>query len=95
MREINAGLITEAIARLCVDANRNLPGDVACALHQAAEAESFAPARDILDLLVRNEAIARETQMPICQDTGMAVDFADVGQEVHISATSRRRFMRV
>ena len=85
MREINAGLITEAIARLCVEANRNLPGDVACALHQAAEAESFAPARDILDLLVRNEAIARDTQMPICQDTGMAVVFADVGQEVHIS----------
>lgn len=85
MREINAGLITETIARLCVEANRNLPGDVACALHQAAEAEHFAPARDILDLLVRNEAIARQTQMPICQDTGMAVVFADVGQEVHIT----------
>ena len=85
MREINAALITETIARLCVEANRNLPGDVACALHQAAEAEPFAPARDILDLLVRNEAIARDTQMPICQDTGMAVVFADVGQEVHIT----------
>ena len=43
------------------------------------------PARDILDLLVKNEGIARETQMPICQDTGMAVVFADVGQEVHIA----------
>lgn len=85
MREINAGLITEAIARLCVEANRNLPGDVCAALHQAAHNETFAPARGILELLVRNEAIARETQMPICQDTGMAIVFADVGQEVHIS----------
>ena len=85
MREINAGLITEAIARLCVEANRNLPGDVCAALHQAAHNETFAPARGILELLVRNEAIARDTQMPICQDTGMAVVFADVGQEVHIS----------
>jgi len=84
IREINASLIAEAIARLCIEANRNLPADVCCALHQAAQDEPFAPARDILDLLVRNEGIARETQMPICQDTGMAVVFADVGQDVHI-----------
>ena len=69
MRELNASLITEAVARLCVEANRNLPQDVACALRNAAQDEPFAPARDILDLLVRNEAIARQTQMPICQDT--------------------------
>jgi len=85
MREINASLITETIARLCVEANRNLPDDVCAALHQAAKDEPFAPARDILDLLVRNESIARETCMPICQDTGMAIVFADVGQEVHIA----------
>lgn len=84
MREINATLIAETIARLCVEANRNLPADVCAALHQAAQDEPFAPARDILDLLVKNEGIARETQMPICQDTGMAVVFADVGQDVHI-----------
>ena len=85
MREISASLITETIARLCVEANRNLPGDVCAALHQAAKDEPFAPARDILDLLVRNEVIARESCMPICQDTGMAIVFADVGQEVHIT----------
>lgn len=84
MREISASLITETIARLCAEANRNLPGDVCAALHQATQEEPFQPARDILDLLVKNEGIARETQMPICQDTGMAVVFADVGQEVHI-----------
>ena len=85
MREIQASLITETIARLCVEANRNLPEDVCAALHQAAENEPFAPARDILDLLVKNEGIARSTCMPICQDTGMAVVFADVGQDVHIA----------
>nr|MBR4280668.1 fumarate hydratase [Clostridia bacterium] len=85
MREISAALITETVARLCVEANRNLPDDVCAALRQAAEEEAFAPARDILDLLVKNEGIARSTCMPICQDTGMAVVFAEVGQEVHIA----------
>ena len=84
IREIDASLITETVARLCVEANRNLPADVCSSLHQSAKDEPFAPARELLDLLVRNEAIARQTQMPICQDTGMAVVFADIGQEVHI-----------
>lgn len=87
MREISAGLIMQTIARLCIEANRNLPGDVTCALQSAARTEPFAPARDILDLLVRNEEIARSTRMPICQDTGMAVVFADVGQEVYITGS--------
>ncbi len=85
MREIDASLISQTIAELCVTANRHLPGDIAAALRTAASDEPFAPARDILNLLVRNEAVARETCMPICQDTGMAVVFADVGQDVHIT----------
>ncbi|MBP3648655.1 MAG: fumarate hydratase [Clostridia bacterium] len=84
MREIQASLITETIARLCIEANRNLPKDVACALHQAEASEPFAPAKDILSLLTKNEQIARDTQMPICQDTGMAIVYAEVGQDVHI-----------
>ena len=84
MREVNASLITETIARLCMEANRNLPADVCSALRAAATQEPYAPAKALLDILVRNEAIARETQMPICQDTGMAIVFADVGQDVHI-----------
>ena len=84
MREISAAEITETVARLCVEANRHLPGDVACALRTAEKTEPFAPARELLALLGRNERIARETDMPICQDTGMAVVFAQVGQEVHI-----------
>ena len=83
MKTVNAQTITETIAHLCIDANRNLPKDVAAALHQAEENEPFAPAKDLLSLLTKNEQIARTTQMPICQDTGMAVVFAEVGQEVH------------
>lgn len=85
MREISSAEISQAVARLCVEANRNLPADVCNALLQASAQEPYAPARDILDLLVRNERIARETRMPVCQDTGMAVVFADVGQDVHIT----------
>ncbi len=84
MRNIDASLITQTIAALCIRANRDLPQDVADALHTAAASEPFAPAREILDLLARNEGVARQTCMPICQDTGMAVVFADVGQDVHI-----------
>lgn len=84
MREIHASLITDTVARLCIEANRNLPQDVACALHRAESDEPFAPAKDLLSLLTKNEKIARETQMPICQDTGMAIVYAEVGQDVHI-----------
>ena len=84
MRIIPASLITETIRRLCIEANRNLPDDIACALRCARVSEPFAPAQGILDILVRNEQIARETQMPVCQDTGMAVVYAEVGQDVHI-----------
>ena len=87
MREISAERIAETVARLCVEANRNLPQDVACALHRAEETEPFAPAKDLLGLLRQNERIARESSMPNCQDTGMAVVFAEVGQEVHITGS--------
>ena len=84
MREIASELITKTVERLCVEANRCLPGDVSCALRCAEESEPFAPAKDLLTLLTRNEQIARESCMPICQDTGMAIVFAEVGQDVHI-----------
>ena len=84
MKIIHASDITATVKRLCIEANRNLPGDVACALRTAEACEPFAPAKDLLTILCRNEQIARDTQMPICQDTGMAIVFAEVGQEVHI-----------
>ena len=85
MREIHAGEITAAVKALCISANRNLPGHVAQALRFYEAQEPFAPARDILSLLCENEQIARSTCMPICQDTGMAIVFAEVGQDAHIT----------
>ena len=85
MRDITAARITEAVAALCVRANRELPEDIAQALRACEQSEPFAPARALLQILSENEQIARQTQMPICQDTGMAVVFAEIGQEVHIT----------
>ena len=87
MRTIEAEQITKTIAELCVCACRELPEDVAAALKQAAETEPFAPAAELLRLLDENQRIARETAMPICQDTGMAVVFAEIGQDVHIEGS--------
>lgn len=84
MREIHAAQITAAVKELCICANRNLPADVAEALRTFRQQEPFTPAQDVLDILIQNEGLARSTCMPICQDTGMAVVFAGVGQEAHI-----------
>lgn len=85
MREIDASRVTEAVATLCVEANCFLAEDVRCALCAAEKQEPFDPAREILHILCQNEEIARRERMPICQDTGMAVVFAEVGQDVHIT----------
>ena len=85
MREIAASAIADAVADLCVRANTELPDDVARAMRRARETETWAPACGILDILRENAEIAYREHMPICQDTGMAVVFADVGQDAHIS----------
>ncbi|HUS79613.1 MAG TPA: fumarate hydratase [Armatimonadota bacterium] len=82
MREIDAGLVTEAIEELCVLTNTELPADVLAALERARDLETSATAREILDQLLRNAQIACQTRVPLCQDTGVAVVFADIGQEV-------------
>lgn len=84
MRTIQAAEVTQAVRTLCIEANRHLPQDVAQALRTFRQEEPYAPAQALLELLIRNEEIARRTAMPICQDTGMAVVYAEVGQEVHI-----------
>ena len=84
MREINGEAISQAVARLCMSANRNLPEDVRACITRSREQEPWEPARGILDRIVENYEIAEEEQLPICQDTGVACVFLDVGQEVHI-----------
>lgn len=84
MREIAAQEIANAVARLCVEANRVLPADLESLIGERAEQETGETAKAILCDLCRNLDAAREMAVPICQDTGMAVVFAEVGQEVHI-----------
>lgn len=84
MRVIEASAITAAVRQACIDANIDLPEDIAAALHHCRACEPYAPAQGMLDILCENEQIARKCRMPICQDTGMAVVFAEIGQDVHI-----------
>ena len=84
MREIKAAAVTEAVAALCIEANAHLPADVEAALAAARAAEPWPLAKHTLGLLEKNLEMADQCALPICQDTGMAVVFAEVGQEVHI-----------
>ena len=88
MREIPVSRITETNKKLVISANRHLPWDVACALEESCANEPYAPAQRLLEILKTNSNAARETQMPICQDTGMAVIFMEIGQEVHLTGGS-------
>lgn len=85
MREIPVDRITEAVRDLCIKANIELGEDVVNALKTALEKEESPAGKDILYRLLENAQIAREHKIPICQDTGYAVVFAEVGQEVHIT----------
>ena len=84
MSEIKANAITRAVAQLCISANRNLPADVRACIAVGREQEPWTPAREILDRIVENYKIAEENALPICQDTGAACVFLEIGQEVHI-----------
>jgi fumarate hydratase subunit alpha len=88
MRTIDASQITAAVAKLAVDANYYLSDDMRGALETAREQEESPLGKTILGQLVENACIARDEQVPICQDTGMAVVFVEVGQEVHITGGS-------
>jgi len=85
MREIEASRITEEVARLCMEANFELEDDVQKALEKAHEAEESPAGKEVLRQIIENSGIARSEKIPMCQDTGLAVIFAEVGQDVHIA----------
>lgn len=87
MREIMADEIVSTVAELCIRACTLLPGDVDAALEKAGRTERFPKAREILGVLSENADIARNTGIPICQDTGTAVVFVDLGQDVHVQGS--------
>ena len=84
MRTIRAAAITETVAKLCIQANTHLPADIVAALDAARQSEPWPLARETLGLLWDNLGLAEEKNLPICQDTGMACVFVELGQEVHI-----------
>lgn len=84
MRNIDAKLIEDTVARLCIEANLCLPDDVTAAIERAENEEPWDGAKKILSLLGDNVRIASEKMLPVCQDTGMACVFLELGQDVHI-----------
>ena len=88
MRSIHVDEISRNIKEMCIEANYYLSDDMKNALYKAADQEENPLGCQILNQLKENLAIAGEEQIPICQDTGMAVVFAEVGQDVHIEGGS-------
>ena len=83
MRELDVSVVRDAVARLCVAANTRLPEDVKKAIDEFRSKEDWAIAKGVLENIVENYKIADSENVPICQDTGMACVFLEVGQEVH------------
>ncbi len=84
MREIEAVQITEVVERLCIEANEHLPEDVKKTIQECRRDEDGEIAKGILDNMIENFQIADQECVPICQDTGMACVFLEIGQDVHI-----------
>ncbi|MCH5185549.1 MAG: fumarate hydratase [Oscillospiraceae bacterium] len=84
MRNISSAEIVDAVAKMCMSANYNMNVDIKNALKNGMETERSEICRGVLENLIKNADIAEKKQVPICQDTGMAVFFAEVGQDVHI-----------
>lgn len=87
VREIGAEEIASAVARLCIDANCRVGRDIEDAFRGARAAETTEMARDVLGQLLENARIAGESGMPLCQDTGMAVVFVELGQDVRVEGS--------
>jgi len=85
LKEIKAGAVTETVSRLFQEACYHLPEDVLAAIKKAREKEEAPVACNVLDRILQNAEIAAKGEIPLCQDTGAAVVFLELGQEVHIT----------
>jgi fumarate hydratase subunit alpha len=85
MREIHVDTIISAVETLFIDANLDLSQDVINAIKGAIDKEESTTGKEVLRELIRNAEIAKEQKLPICQDTGLAVTFVEIGQDVHIT----------
>lgn len=84
MRTIEVRVLTQNIKEMCIEANHFLSEDMKCAMTRAAKEEKAPLGRQILEQLEENAKIAGSDMIPICQDTGMAVVFVELGQDVHL-----------
>jgi fumarate hydratase subunit alpha len=84
MRIVEAALITETVKRLCIEANHNLPADVRERIRECRRSETWPAAQDTLDKIISNFELAEKRRVPICQDTGMACVFLEIGTGVYI-----------
>lgn len=84
IREVDAAQITSAVKELCMEICYTVPEEMMTLMREAREKERSPLARQILDLLIKNQDLAAEGEYPYCQDTGYTVVFIDVGQDVHI-----------
>jgi fumarate hydratase subunit alpha len=83
VREINVSQVADVVEKLCIESNYYLPQDVRCAIQKMQEEEESPLCKEILGDILKNADIARDKKMPICQDTGLAVFFVELGQDVH------------
>ncbi|MDE5792368.1 MAG: fumarate hydratase [Oscillospiraceae bacterium] len=90
MREITTQEITNAVAQLCIQANKILPKSLENKILECAESEESPVAKAVFDDLIANLRVAKEENFPICQDTGMTVVFIELGQDVHITGGTLR-----
>ena len=98
MKEITCEKITEAVRDLCIKVSYDLPQDVESCLKAAQEKEESPFGKYCLEQIVNNAELARSSKQAMCQDTGMAVIYLEVGQDVHITGGAliilRRLFIR-
>ena len=88
MRSIQVEKVRDAVRDMCIEANYSLSPDMRCVFEKACQEEKSPLGRQILNQLSENLEIAKKDEIPICQDTGMAVVFLEVGQEVHFEGGS-------
>lgn len=83
MREVNVALVTDAVKKLSIEANYFLGADIKESLKKSRKEETYELAGQVLDKIILNSEIACKEEMPMCQDTGMACVFLEIGQDVH------------
>jgi len=88
MRQIDASVIIDSVEKLCIDANYYINQDILDALNESLAIEECDTGNRIIEKIIENANIAASEKIAICQDTGMAVVFVEIGQDVHVSGLS-------